>query len=114
MDINDKQKSDVEEKSVEAKSDVEEKSDVYERAFEFADRVLKMDRALSRNRNVNRNIMNQLISSATSVGSERRSQQIRLSRKDADFIKRSSRIALLAPFTFVCRNRQSIATGATH
>jgi four helix bundle protein len=72
MDNNDKEKSDI-----------EEKSDVYERAFEFADRVLKMERALSRNRSVNRNIMNQLISSATSVGSNL--QEAKGAHSRADF-----------------------------
>src|SRR5579864_4282922 len=44
-------------------------SDVYERAFQFACRVLKMDQALAKRRGVNRNSMNQLVSAASSVGS---------------------------------------------
>ncbi len=47
----------------------ENNNDVYERSFQFACRILKMDQALSRNRRVNRNSMNQLVSAATSVGS---------------------------------------------
>ena len=43
--------------------------DIYERAFQFACRVIRMDRALSKDRRVNRNAMNQLVSSASSIGS---------------------------------------------
>ena len=43
--------------------------DIYERAFQFACRVLRMDRALVRDRRVNRNALQQLVRSASSIGS---------------------------------------------
>ena len=57
--------------------------DIYERAFQFACRVLKMDQALSRNRRVNRNAMNQLVSAASSVGSNL--EEARAGQSKADF-----------------------------
>ena len=48
---------------------MKDKIDIYDRTFEFACRVLKMDQALARNRRVNRNAMNQLVDSASSIGS---------------------------------------------
>src|SRR5207248_9267582 len=57
--------------------------DIYERAFQFACRVLKMDHALSRHRRVNRNAMNQLISSASSVGANL--EEARAGHSKADF-----------------------------
>src|SRR5213595_2560417 len=57
--------------------------DIYDRAFEFACRVLKMDQALARNRRVNRNAMNQLVSSASSIGSNL--EEAKAGQSKADF-----------------------------
>ncbi len=57
--------------------------DIYERAFQFACRVLKMDRTLSKDRRVNRNAMNQLVRSASSVGSNL--EEARAAQSKADF-----------------------------
>jgi len=57
--------------------------DIYERAFEFACRVLKMDQALARNRRVNRNAMNQLVSAASSIGSNL--EEAKAGQSKADF-----------------------------
>jgi four helix bundle protein len=59
------------------------KIDIYDRAFEFACRVLKMDQALARNRRVNRNAMNQLVSSASSIGSNL--EEAKAGQSKADF-----------------------------
>jgi four helix bundle protein len=59
------------------------KIDIYDRTFEFACRVLKMDQALSRNRRVNRNAMNQLISAASSIGSNL--EEAKAGQSKADF-----------------------------
>ena len=57
--------------------------DIYERTFQFACRVLKMDRALAKDRRVNRNAMNQLVRSASSVGSNL--EEARAGQSPADF-----------------------------
>ncbi|HET7712641.1 MAG TPA: four helix bundle protein [Thermoanaerobaculia bacterium] len=57
--------------------------DIYARAFQFACRVLKMDRALHRDRRVNRNAMNQLVSAASSIGSNL--EEARAGQSKADF-----------------------------
>ena len=57
--------------------------DIYERTFRFACRVLKMDQALARSRRVNRNAMNQLVSSASSIGSNL--EEARAGQSRADF-----------------------------
>ncbi len=57
--------------------------DIYERTFKFASRVLKMDQTLSRNRRVNRNAMNQLVSSASSIGSNL--EEAKAGQSKADF-----------------------------
>ena len=57
--------------------------DIYERAFQFACRVLKMDRALAKDRRVNRNAMNQLVRSASSIGSNL--EEARAGQSKADF-----------------------------
>lgn len=57
--------------------------DIYERTFRFACRVLKMDRALAGDRRVNRNAMNQLVSAASSVGSNL--EEARAGQSKADF-----------------------------
>ena len=59
------------------------KIDIYERAFQFACRVLKMDRALAKDRRVNRNAMNQLVRSASSVGSNL--EEAHAAQSKADF-----------------------------
>jgi four helix bundle protein len=56
--------------------------DIYERAFQFASRVLRMDQVLSRNRRVNRNAMNQLVRSASSIGSNLEEAKAGQSRAD--------------------------------
>src|SRR5438477_12949394 len=62
---------------------MKKKIDIYDRAFQFACRVLKMDQVLSRSRRVNRNAMNQLVSSASSVGSNL--EEARAGQSRADF-----------------------------
>jgi four helix bundle protein len=63
--------------------EMKDKIDIYDRAFEFACRVLKMDQALARNRRVNRNAMNQLVSSASSIGSNL--EEAKAGQSKADF-----------------------------
>src|SRR5438874_12160824 len=60
-----------------------DKIDIYDRTFEFACRVLKMDQALARNRRVNRNAMNQLVSAASSIGSNL--EEAKAGQSKADF-----------------------------
>ncbi|HYS56120.1 MAG TPA: four helix bundle protein [Thermoanaerobaculia bacterium] len=62
---------------------MKKKIDIYDRAFQFACHVLKMDQKLSRNRRVNRNAMNQLVSAASSVGSNL--EEARAGQSKADF-----------------------------
>src|SRR2546425_11450667 len=88
--------------------------DIYERTFKFASRVLKMDQTLSRNRRVNRNAMNQLVSSASSIGSnleEAKAGQSKAdSRKTTRRIERGARVTLLA--ASYCKYRN--CTRCTH
>ena len=57
--------------------------DIYERTFEFACRVLKMHQALLGNRSVNRNAMTQLVSAASSIGSNM--EEAKAGQSKADF-----------------------------
>ena len=57
--------------------------DIYDRTFEFVCRVLTMDQALARNRRVNRNAMNQLVSAASSIGSNL--EEAKAGQSKADF-----------------------------
>jgi four helix bundle protein len=62
--------------------------DIYDRTFKFASRVLQMDRAVSKDKAVNRNAMNQLVSSASSVGSNL--EEARAGQSKADFYSKLS------------------------
>jgi|SRR5438270_1126796 len=57
--------------------------DIYNRVFEFACRVIQMDRALQGKRVVNRNVMNQLVRSATGIGSNL--EEAKAGQSKADF-----------------------------
>jgi len=57
--------------------------DIYDRVFDFACRVIQMDRALQRKRIVNRNVMNQLVRSATGIGSNL--EEAKAGQSKADF-----------------------------
>src|SRR2546423_11696331 len=68
-------------------------ADIYERVFRFACRVMQMDRMLARNRSVNRNALNQLVSSASSIGAnleEARAGQSKADEKPITFVYHSA------------------------